>query len=89
MYNRKKKLTRKIKPTIVELPTDYNFGVELCRHLESVRKTKKPIKAKVDPEWDREWLSTCMPEWQTIWTDKKVRIKWHGGHRAFFLTFIR
>tara|TARA_E500000178_G_scaffold271649_1_gene269709 strand:+ start:2283 stop:2570 length:288 start_codon:yes stop_codon:yes gene_type:complete len=89
VYNRKRKLTKKIKPAIVELPTDWSFGVELCKHLEHVKKTKKPLKAKVDPEWDKEWVQTCFPEWQNIWAKKNIKIRWHGGHRAFFLTYIK
>ena len=90
MYNRKlKKLRKKLKPKIVDLPSDWNFGVELVKQLELVKKTKKPIKCKVESDFDREWVELCMPEWQTIWTEKKVRIKWHGRHRAFFLTYIK
>ena len=89
MYNRKKKLTKKSKPHIVDLPSDYNFGVELVKHLDYVRKTKKPVKCKVEKDWDQEWVTMCMPEWQTIWTSKNVRIKWHGRPRAFFLTYVK
>ena len=44
VYNRKKRLTKKQKLQTVELPSDYNLGVELVRQLEVVKKTKKPIK---------------------------------------------
>ena len=85
VYNRKKRLTKKQKLQTVELPSDYNLGVELVRQLEVVKKTKKPIRCKVDNGWNSEdWLVHCFPEWQQIWNKKNVEIKWHGGYRAFF-----
>lgn len=89
MYKRKQKLTKKIKPAVVELPTDWNFGLELVKYIQQVKKTRKPIKAKVDPEWDKSWIQDCLPEWVNIWKPRNVLIKWHGGYRAFFLTYIR
>ena len=90
MYNRKRKLTKKIKPAIVDLPSDWNFGVELVKHIEQVKKTKKPLKCKGETDFDaKEWVQLCLPEWQKIWTDRKVRIKWHVRQRAFFLTYIK
>tara|TARA_A100001388_G_scaffold277470_1_gene268826 strand:- start:5506 stop:5787 length:282 start_codon:yes stop_codon:yes gene_type:complete len=90
VYNRKKRLTKKQKLQTVELPSDYNLGVELVRQLEVVKKTKKPIRCKVDNGWNSEdWLVHCFPEWQQIWTKKNVEIKWHGGYRAFFLRYIK
>ena len=90
VYIRKKKLTKKQTLQIVDLPSDYNLGVELVRQLELVKKTKKPIKCKTEKDWDsKDWLKNCFPEWQEIWTKKHVEIKWHGGHRAFFLRYIK
>ena len=90
MYNRKKKLTKKQTLQIVDLPSDYNLGVELVRQLELVKKTKKPIKCKTEKDWDsKDWLKNCFPEWQEIWLKKNVEIKWHGGYRAFFLRYIK
>ena len=90
VYNRKKRLTKKQKLQTVELPSDYNLGVELVRQLEVVKKTKKPIRCKVDNGWNsKDWLVHCFPEWQQIWIKKNVEIKWHGGYRAFFLRYIK
>ena len=74
MYNRKKKLTKKQTLQIVDLPSDYNLGVELVRQLELVKKTKKPIKCKTEKEWDsKDWLKDCFPEWQEIWTKNTLK----------------
>jgi hypothetical protein len=90
VYNRKKNLTKKLKFHTADLPNDWNYGVELARQLDLVRKTRRPIKCKVDPEFEiKLWVANCLPEWQTIWKKKKVEIKWHGGYRAFFLRYIK
>jgi len=90
VYNRKKKLTKKQKLPTVDLPSDLWLGVELVKHLEQVKKTKRPIKCKTEKDWDsKDWLKNCFPEWQNIWYKKNVEIKWHGGYRAFFLRYIK
>jgi len=90
VYNRKKHLTKKYKLPTVELPDDWNYGVELARQLDLVKKTKRPSKLTVTKTFEiKSWVRECLPEWQTIWKKKNVEIKWHGGYRAFFLRYIK
>lgn len=90
VYNRKKKLTKKQTLPTVELPSDLWLGVELSKQLDLVKRTKKPMRCRVDNGWDsHDWLKNCFPEWQEIWLKKNVEIKWHGGYRAFFLRYIK
>jgi len=90
VYNRKKKLTKKQNLPTVELPSDLWLGVELVKQLELVKKSKKSMRCKVEnPTELKTWFKECLPEWQQIWQHKHVEIKWHGGHRAFFLKYIK
>ena len=94
MYNKtNKKLTKKSKPTVVDLSNDGPFSVvSLSKFLTDYLKIKSKNTWKVlnkEDQLDARWIKQELPYWQEIWRERGIKIRWDRRQRSFFLTAIK
>ena len=94
MYNKtNKKLTKKSKPTVVDLSNDGPFSVvSLSKFLTDYRNTKAKKTWKVlnkQDQLDARWIKQELPYWQELWREHGIRIRWDRRQRSFFLSAIK
>ena len=94
MYNKtNKKLTKKSKPTVVDLSNDGPFSVaSLSKYLTDYWKKKAKNKWKIlnkEDQLDARWIKMEMPYWQELWKERGVKIRWDRRQRSFFLSAIK
>ena len=94
MYNKtNKKLTKKSKPTVVDLSNDGPFSVvSLSKYLTDYWKKKAKNKWKIlnkEDQLDARWIKMEMPYWQELWKERGIKIRWDRRQRSFFLTAVK
>ena len=94
MYNKtNKKLTKKSKPTIVDLSNDGPFSVvSLSKFLTDYWKHKEKNTWKIlnkEDQLDGRWIKQELPYWQKLWKERGIKIRWDRRQRSFFLTAIK
>ena len=94
MYNKtNKKLTKKSKPTIVDLSNDGPFSVvSLSKFLTDYWKHKEKNTLKIlnkEDQLDGRWIKQELPYWQKLWKERGIKIRWDRRQRSFFLTVIK
>ena len=94
MYNKtNKKLTKKSKPTVVDLSNDGPFSVvSLSKFLTNYRRTKAKNTWKVlnkEEQLDARWIKQELPYWQELWGERGIKIRWDRRQRSFFLNCIK
>jgi len=94
VYNKtNKKLTKKSKPTIVDLSNDGPFSVvSLSKFLTDYWKHKEKNTLKIlnkEDQLDGRWIKQELPYWQKLWKERGIKIRWDRRQRSFFLTVIK
>ena len=94
MYNKtNKKLTKKSKPTIVDLSNDGPFSVvSLSKFLTDYWKHKEKNTWKIlnkEDQLDGRWIKQELPYWQKLWKERGIKIRWDRRQRSFFLNRIK
>jgi len=94
VYNRtNKKLTKKSKPTVVDLSNDGPFSVvSLSKFLTNYWRTEAKNTWKVlnkEEQLDARWIKQELPYWQELWGERGIKIRWDRRQRSFFLTAIK
>ena len=94
MYNKtNKKLTKKSKPTVVDLSNDGPFSVvSLSKFLTDYWKSKAKNTWKVmnkEDQLNALWIKNELPYWQQIWGERGIKIRWDRRQRSFFLNCIK
>jgi hypothetical protein len=89
VYNQKRKLTKNLKYKIVDLSADYNSALELSKCLTDLwrKKTKKTIKIlNKQDQLGKDWVKYGLPEWQSIWYPRGIKIKYNQKQKTIFLS---
>ena len=86
-------LKKTSQPKIVDLPDNGPMtGVDFVAHLDFLLRDKKkqPIKV-LNKEYQmcESWIKDELPHWQTIWSEKGIKIRWDRRQRSFFLSAIK
>ena len=94
MYNKtNKKLTKKSKPTVVDLSNDGPLTIiPLSAVLSNYVKKKSKHQVKVlnkEGQLDARWLKDEFPHWQMVWLEKGLNLKWDRRQRSFFLSAFK
>ena len=94
MYKKtNKKLTKKSKPTVVDLSNDGPFSVvSLSKFLTDYWKIKAKNTWKIlnkEGQLDARWIKQELPYWQDLWKARGIKIRWDRRQRSFFLTTVK
>ena len=89
MQHRKHKSTKKIKPQIVDLPSDFP-DVEFVKHLERTIKSRRPTKVMLNGSgMDKEWVWWVYPKWKDIWEKKGVKMKYNAKENCVLMNYSK
>jgi len=92
-HQKTKKLKRKSKIEIVDLPNDGPLTIiPLSAVLSNYVKNKSKHQVKVlnkEGQLDTRWLKDEFPHWQMVWLEKGVNLKWDRRQRSFFLSAFK
>ena len=87
MQHRKLKLTKKRKPILRDLSSDFP-DVDLSGHLSYALKYRKYMKIDLrDSRLDKNWAMIQLPHWQSIWYKKGLKIKYNAKQHCLFCTY--
>ena len=92
-HQKTKRLSKKSKLEIIDLPSDGPMTVvPLSAVLSKYLKDRSRHTVKVlnkEGQLDERWLKDELPYWQGIWTNHGINIRYDRRQRSFFLTAIR
>ena len=92
-HQKTKKLKKKSKTQIVDLPNDGPLTIiPLSAVLSDYLKNKSKHRVKVlnkEGQLDSRWITDEMPYWQAIWLEKGISLKWDRRQRSFFLSAVK
>jgi len=92
-HQKTKKLRKKSKIEIIDLPSDGPMTVvPFSSVLSNYLKNKSTHIVKVlnkEGQLDERWLIDELPYWQGIWTKHGIDIRYDRRQQSFFLTAIK